>query len=58
MIVIPKDVEEKYKDRISKCHSFSSSFKIRTGDKGESAKAEGMRVGENMIRSRSIEAVC
>lgn len=58
MIVIPKDVEEKYKDRTSKFHSFSNSFKVRVNNEGEQAKAEGRRLGKNMISSRGIEAVC
>ena len=58
MIVIPKEIEEKYKDRTSKCHRFSSSFKVRANTEGEQAKAEGVRIGKNMIMSRGIEATC
>lgn len=56
MIVIPKNVEEKYKDRTSGFHSLSNSFKVRVNAEGERAKSEGIRVGKNMIMSRNIEA--
>lgn len=58
MIVIPKDVEEKYKDRSSDFRSFSNSFRVRINDEGERAKVEGIQVGKNMIMSRGIEATC
>lgn len=58
MIVIPKNVEKKYKDRTSGFHSFSNSFKVKANAEGEQAKSEGIRVGRNMIMSKSIEAVC
>ncbi len=58
MIIIPKQVEEKYRDRTSKCHRFNSGFKISINTEGERAKSEGIRVGKDMITSRGIEAVC
>lgn len=36
----------------------SNSFKVRVNNEGEQAKAEGKRLGKNMISSRGIEAVC
>lgn len=58
MIVVPKDVEEKYKNRTSNFHSFNNSFRVRINDEGERAKVEGIRVGKNIIMSKSIETVC
>lgn len=55
MIVIPKNVEEKYKERTSNFHSINSSLKIRINTEGERAKSEGIRIGKNMIMSRGIE---
>lgn len=57
VIIVPKEVEEKYKDRSSGFHSFSNSFKVRVNTEGEQAKSEGIRVGRNMIMSKGIEAV-
>ena len=57
MIVISEEVEEKYRNRISNFHSFSSGFKVRVNTEGERAKNEGKRIGKNMVMSRGIEAV-
>ena len=58
MIVVPKKVEEKYIDRTSSFHSFSSSFRIRINQEGERAKEEGERIGRGMIEKRRIEVTC
>lgn len=58
MIVVPKKVEEKYIDRTSSFHSFSSSFRIRINQEGERAKEERERIGRGMIEKRRIEVTC
>ena len=58
MIVVPKKVEEKYIDRTSSFHSFSSSFRIRINQEGERAKEEWERIGRGMIEKRRIEVTC
>ena len=58
MIVIPKDVEEKYRERTAGFHKISSGFKVRVNSEGEQAKSDGIRTGKNMIMSRGIESVC
>lgn len=58
MIVIPKDVEEKYRERTAGFHKISSGFKVSVNSEGEQAKSDGIRTGKNMIMSRGIESVC
>ena len=55
MVVIPEEVEKKYKDRTSKFHRFNASFKVKVNNRGDLAKSEGVKVGKNVAMSRSIE---
>lgn len=55
MIVIPKELEEKYINRISKSRKINASFKLRKTFEGEQEKREGKKIGKDIVMSRRIE---
>ena len=57
MLVVPQQVEEKYKDMSSGFKKMQNSgLTVRGNDEGLKAKENGIRIGRNTIANRCIAA--